>query len=89
MGSKGLYKSAASVRLSSGLKCKRISPKDATTIGIVMTRAEWEALKVRGDMLFSDPEVDGELIVTGYPKTKRLTILGRRKKRKQNVKANR
>lgn len=82
-GSKGLHKSAATVRIKCNVPCEKIYPKDGSaTVGFHLTKAQAVALTRNILALVSDPEIKAPIIVTAHKKTSVVGVLGTRVKRK-------
>ena len=84
MSSKGLYKSAASVKANSNVIAQEIYPKEGvtSTVGFKLSKKEAARLGRNLLMLAADDEVSGHVIVTGHKKQKRVGVLGRKRKKK-------
>lgn len=76
MSSKGLTKSAASVRVKSIVRVRRISPSTAKSVGILISKKEAIELARNLLVLASSDEIQGDIVVTGYPGKELVTILG-------------
>jgi len=71
-----MTKSAASVKIPSGIKALAISPKSVKTAGMVMTCA-------------LDKDATGDMVITGHTEINRVTVLRyktwRRKKNRASL----
>lgn len=76
MTSKGQTKSAASIPLKSAVKAKHISPSDVSSVGILLSKTE--AIKLARNLLVIalSEEIKGDIVITGHPEPKNVTILG-------------
>jgi hypothetical protein len=85
-GSKGLDKSAATVKAKSNILAEKIYPKHgSTTIGFQISKEEALRLARNLIMLALDPDVDGYITVTGHKTSNRVGVLGRKIKQKRRV----
>jgi hypothetical protein len=76
MSSKGLTKSAASIRVKSIVRVRKISPATAKSVGILISKKEAIELARNLLVLASSDEIQGDVVVTGHPGKGLVTILG-------------
>ncbi len=76
MSSKGLTKSAASIRVKSIVRVQKISPAKAKSVGILVSKKEAIELARNLLVLASSDEIQGDIVVTGHPEKGLVTILG-------------
>jgi len=76
MSSKGLTKSAASIRVKSNVRVLKISPAKAKSVGILISKKEAIELARNLLVLASSDEIQGDIVVTGHPEKGLVTILG-------------
>ena len=76
MSSKGLTKSAASIRVKSNVRVRKISPAKAKSVGILISKKEAIELARNLLVLASSDEIQGDIVVTGHPEKGLVTILG-------------
>ena len=76
MSSKGLTKSAASIRVKSLVRVRKISPARAKSVGILISKKEAIELARNLLVLACSDEIQGDIVVTGHPGQVLLTVLG-------------
>src|SRR4051794_28907455 len=76
MSSKGLTKSAASVRVKSIVRVRKISPEKAKSVGILISKKEAIELARNLLVLACSDDIQGDIVVTGHPGKGLLTVLG-------------
>src|SRR3712207_3300411 len=76
MGSKGLSKSAASIEVKSYVRAQKVSPAKAKSVGIYISKKEAIQLARNLLVLACSDEIQGDIVITGYPKEERVTVLG-------------
>jgi hypothetical protein len=76
MSSKGLTKSAASIRVKSIVRVRMISPAKAKSVGILISKKEAIELARNLLVLASSDDIQGDIVVTGHPQKGLVTILG-------------
>lgn len=76
MSSKGMTKSAVSVRVKSTVKVRHISPVMVSSVGILLSKKEALELARNLLVLASSDEIQGDIVITGHTKENYVTILG-------------
>ena len=76
MSSKGMTKSAASARVESSVSVKMISPTTARSVGMLMSKEEAIRLARNLLVLGTSEDIQGDVVFTGHPDQKRVTVLG-------------
>jgi hypothetical protein len=76
MSSKGMTKSAASIRVKSTVSVQMVSPADAKSVGILLSKKQ--ALELARNLLVlgASDDIQGDIVVTGHPSQGLLTVLG-------------
>jgi hypothetical protein len=76
MSSKGMTKSAASIRVKSTVRVQKVSPAKAKTVGILLSKKE--ALELARNLLVlgCSDAIQGDIVITGHPEQGLLTVLG-------------
>ncbi len=82
MSSKGLTKSAASIRVKSLVRVQKISPAKAKSVGILLSKKEAIELARNLLVLASSDEIQGDIVITGHPGQGLMTVLGYKKWRR-------
>jgi hypothetical protein len=82
MSSKGLSKSAASVRVKSLVRVQKISPAKAKSVGILISKKEAIELARNLLVLACSDEIQGDIVITGHPSQRLVTVLGYKKWRR-------
>jgi hypothetical protein len=67
MSTKGLTKSAASIRVKSLLRIRKISPAKPNSVGILIS--EKKAIELARSLLVlaCSDEIQGDIVITGHP----------------------
>jgi hypothetical protein len=76
MSSKGLTKSAASIRVKSLVRVRKISPERAKSVGILISKKEAVELARNLLVLACSDEIQGDIVITGHPGQGLVTVLG-------------
>src|SRR5713101_9723393 len=76
MSSKGLTKSAASIRVKSIVRVQKISPAKAKSVGILISKKEAIELARNLLVLACSDEIQGDIVITGHPSQGLVTLLG-------------
>jgi hypothetical protein len=76
MSSKGMTKSAASIRVKSTVSVQTVSPSDAKSVGILLSKRQALELARNLLVLASSDDIQGDIVVTGHPEKGLLTVLG-------------
>ncbi len=76
MSSKGLTKSAASTRVKSLVRVRKISPATAKSVGILISKKEAIELARNLLVLACSEEIQGDIVITGHPEQGLVTVLG-------------
>jgi hypothetical protein len=76
MSSKGLTKSAASTRVKSIVRVQKISPEKAKSVGILISKKEAIELARNLLVLACSDEIQGDIVITGHPEKRLVTVLG-------------
>jgi hypothetical protein len=76
MSSKGLTKSAASIRVKSIVRVQKVSPAKAKSAGILISKKGAIELARNLLVLACCDEIQGDIVVTGHPEKRLVTILG-------------
>ena len=76
MSSKGTSKSAASIRVKSFVRAQKVSPAKAKSVGISISKKEAIQLARNLLILAISDELQGDIVITGYPEDGRVTVLG-------------
>lgn len=76
MSSKGLAKSAASIRVKSIVRVRMISPAKAKSVGILISKKEAIELARNLLVLASSDEIQGDIVITGHPEKGLMTLPG-------------
>jgi hypothetical protein len=82
MSSKGLTKSAASIRVKSIIRVQMISPETAKSVGILISKKEAIELARNLLVLACSDDIQGDIVVTGHPGKGLVTVLGYKKWRR-------
>ena len=82
MSSKGLTKSAASIRVKLIVRVWKISPANAKSVGVLIS--EKEAIELARNLLVlaSSDEIQGDIVITGHPGKGLVSVLGYKKWRR-------
>jgi hypothetical protein len=76
MSSKGLTTSAASIRLKSLVRVRKISPARAKSVGILISKKEAIELARNLLVLACSDAIQGDIVITGHPGQGLVTVLG-------------
>ena len=76
MSSKGMTKSAASIRVKSTVAVQMVSPAEAKSVGILLSKKQALELARNLLVLASSDDIQGDIVVTGHPRKGLLTVLG-------------
>ncbi len=76
MSSKGMTKSAATIRVKSNVRVKKISPESAPSVGMTLSRDSALEMARNLMILVSSVEIRGDIVITGHPRQGVITILG-------------
>lgn len=76
MSSKGLTKSAASIRVKSIVRVQKISPAKAKSVGILISKKEAIELARNLLVLACSDEIQGDTVITGHPGQGLVTVQG-------------
>jgi hypothetical protein len=82
MSSKGLTKSAASIRVKSLVRVQKISPAKGKSVGIHISKKEAIELARNLLVLACSDEIQGDVVITGYQSQGLVTLLGYKKWRR-------
>jgi hypothetical protein len=76
MSSKGLTKSAASIRVKSIVRVQKVSPENARSVGVLVSKKEAIELARKLLVLACSDEIQGDIVITGHPGKGLVTVLG-------------
>lgn len=76
MSSKGLTKSAASIRVKSIVRVQKVSPEKAKSVGMLVSKKEAIELARNLLVLACADEIQGDILITGHPEQGLVTVLG-------------
>lgn len=76
MSSKGMTKLAASIRVKSTVYVQTVSPAEAKSVGILLSKKQALELARNLIVLATSGDIQGDIVVTGHPRKSLLTVLG-------------
>lgn len=76
MSSKGLTKSAASIRVKSIVRVQKVSPEKAKSVGVLVSKKEAIELARNLLVLACSDDIQGDIVITGHPGQGLVTVLG-------------
>lgn len=82
-GSKGMTKSAATIKVDSAIRCQSVSPKSCNTVGIIASIPQARRLARNILIETESDEIQGDIVITAYVSKRRITVLGYKNYKRQ------